>query len=456
MGKMLRLSRFVHSFDVEDSIALFHSINIDTLFVPNTAKEVIEELKQARPGASLRDLFGKKQLADLIKRGFIVGESHNEADDIKRLVEEDVVGVYLHTIYLLLSEPCNLHCGYCFFEDQMPTKRSGDRYMRLETVKNALDRFSEWAAPNQPATVLLYGGDPLMNMPALRYAISYTDELAKSQRLHPESSVAIVCNGTLINGKFVEFVGQHRDRVSLSVSLDGPKELHDKWRVDTKDRGSYDRALAGYRLAQEAGLKPAISCTLPPDNLSEIERVIDWLIDLRPNGMSFNMMTDTSEIHVDQAYASGATSAMIRAFVRLREEGIYEDRLMRKVGSFIDGKRFYKDCAGYGEQLVIAPDGQIGPCHAFTADRRYFGANINVPGDFNPATDPTLLEWSKRSPLTMPQCHDCVALGICGGGCAANAENRGGSFWVIDDQFCVHAKQVLAWMIAELYQNDKD
>lgn len=455
MGKLLRLSRFVHSFDVEDSIALFHSINIDILFVPNTARGIISELQQVMQKTDLEDIFGQRQLSQLIKRGFIIAQNYDEVGEIERLVEKDVLGVYLHTIYLLLSEPCNLQCGYCFFEDQMPQKRLGDRYMREATVKNALDCFATWATPKQPATVLLYGGDPLMNMPALRYAIAYTDELSKSRLLHPESSVAVVCNGTLIGKDFADFVGQYKDRVSLSVSLDGPWELHDKWRVDGRGKGTYTRALAGYRLAQEVGLKPAISCTLPPDNLSEIDKIIDWLIELRPNGMSFNMMTDTSVIHVDGTYASNATSAMIEAFIRLREAGIYEDRLMRKVGSFIDGKRFYKDCAGYGEQLVIAPDGQIGPCHAFTADRKYFGANVNDPGDFNPSTDPTLLEWSRRSPLTMPQCHDCAALGICGGGCAANAENRHGSFWAIDDQFCIHARQVLAWMIAELYQNSK-
>lgn len=452
----LRFSRFVHMFDVGDSIALFHSTNVDTLFVPKTASEVINVLRQGRPKTELEGVFGRRQLQKLVKRGFIVAGECDEAQEINRLVKQDVEGVYLHTIYLLLAEPCNLRCSYCFFEDRMPTKRLGDRYMKEATLKNALDRFSTWATTsNQPATVLLYGGDPLMNMPALRYAIGYTDELARSGRLHLESSVAIVCNGTLINKDFVEFVGRYEDRTSLSVSLDGPPQLHDKWRVDADGKGTYARSLTGYRLAQEAGLSPSISCTLAPDNLDEIDAITDWLIELHPNGMSFNMMTDTSVIHVDSAYARNATEAMIRAFMRLREEGIYEDRMMRKVRSFVDGKRFYKDCAGYGEQIVVAPDGQIGPCHAHTASRKYFGPNINNPGDFSPANDEVFREWSRRSPLTMPDCQSCEALGICGGGCAANAENRQGSFWAIDDQFCIHARQVLAWMIAELHQNSK-
>ncbi len=125
--------------------------------------------------------------------------------------------------------------------------------------------------------------------------------------------------------------------------------------------------------------------------------------------------------------------------------------MMRKVDSFTDGRRFYKDCAGYGEQVVIAPDGDIGPCHAHTATRKYFRANVNTPGEFDPRNDSTFVEWSQRSPFTMPECIGCEALGVCGGGCAANAERRSGSMRGLDDLFCIHAKQVLAWMITDLY-----
>lgn len=453
MESVLRLSRFVHLFDVEDSLALFHSFRVDTVFLPRESRDSLTILKQGVPMADAKKMLGIRSVNLLVEKRFLVEGSFDEVSELRKCANKSVEGTYIHTMYLLLAEPCNLDCSYCFFEDGMPVKRVGDRFMKEQTAKNALDLFSVWAEKNQPASILLYGGDPLINMKALRYAITYTDRLVNEGRLHPETLVTIVCNGTLISQRFVEFIKQYKHRVRLGVSLDGPRHIHDRWRVDKKGRGSYDRALAGYLLAKDAGLIPSISCTLTPDSLADIDEITDWIIEMSPSAMSFNLMTDTSELHMDDDYAQEATTAMIKAFRRLRDRGVYEDRMMRKVSSFVDGKRLYKDCAGYGEQIVVAPDGDIGPCHAHAATRKHFRANVNKPGNFDPREDATFLEWSRRSPFLMPQCLGCEALGICGGGCAANAEKRTGSIWGLDDQFCTHAKNALVWMITDLYQN---
>ncbi len=101
---------------------------------------------------------------------------------------------------------------------------------------------------------------------------------------------------------------------------------------------------------------------------------------------------------------------------------------------------------------MIAPNGDIGVCHAYLGDRKYFVANVHTADEFNPYIDPTFIEWSRRSPLTMPACRNCPALGVCGGGCAKNAEMRHGTIWGLDDRFCIHAKHTLEWMLWDLYQ----
>ncbi len=71
---------------------------------------------------------------------------------------------------------------------------------------------------------------------------------------------------------------------------------------------------------------------------------------------------------------------------------------------------------------------------------------------FDPRLDPVFLEWSRRSPLAMAACQDCVALGICGGGCPLNADNEEGSIWGLDKRFCVHCKMTLEWLVWDLYE----
>ena len=51
----------------------------------------------------------------------------------------------------------------------------------------------------------------------------------------------------------------------------------------------------------------------------------------------------------------------------------------------------------------------------------------------------------------MPKCYECEALGICGGGCPANAKIVDGSIWEVDRRFCVHSKMTLEWLIWDQY-----
>jgi hypothetical protein len=70
--------------------------------------------------------------------------------------------------------------------------------------------------------------------------------------------------------------------------------------------------------------------------------------------------SETGKFQVD---ITRATRAMLMAFEFLREKGIYEDRIMRKVRSFVESWFHVADCAGCGNELTFNPDGSVGGCH---------------------------------------------------------------------------------------------
>ncbi len=149
-------------------------------------------------------------------------------------------------------------------------------------------------------------------------------------------------------------------------------------------------------------------------------------------------------------YADNVADAIIACFKTAREEGIYEDRIMRKVRSFVQGKINFYDCGGCGGQLVIAPNGQIGVCQAYCGTKKYFN---EFSASFDPYTHPYWQEWRMRSPIGMDQCADCIALGNCGGGCAYAAENCHGNILDLDDIFCVFSKKVIQFLVSDLVNN---
>ena len=153
---------------------------------------------------------------------------------------------------------------------------------------------------------------------------------------------------------------------------------------------------------------------------------------------------------VDEEYMRKATTKMLEFFSIAREKGIYEDRIMRKLNSFVSQKIHVWDCQATGNQLVCSPDGGLGVCQEGVGQKKYFYGDVFSPFNFHQNKD--IKKWNERTPLNMPQCYDCSAIGICGGGCSYSAWLRNGSIWSIDDRFCTHSLVILEWLINDLYK----
>ena len=128
---------------------------------------------------------------------------------------------------------------------------------------------------------------------------------------------------------------------------------------------------------------------------------------------------------------------------------------MRKVNAFINHNLHYQDCAAEGgNQLVVAPNGDIGLCHGYLSTRETFVTNVDDQ-TFIIHESPLFLEWNKLTPLQMKQCIDCKALGTCGGGCALNAKANGRSIWDLDERFCIHSKSTIDFLVWDLFDKIK-
>jgi uncharacterized protein len=196
-----------------------------------------------------------------------------------------------------------------------------------------------------------------------------------------------------------------------------------------------------------------------------MDEIVDFIInDLRPRGMGFNLLLPRVSgsdacTAFDHEFAS---HELIRAFKRLRQAGIYEDRMMRRVRPYAENRVHFKDCMGVGGQIVVGPSGQIGPCQAFLGlnDKKYFPLDVRkLAASDKPLSSDTIYsnllfdEWRHRFPFNMNNCTECFAVSICGGGCPYAAAITKGSIWEIDDRVCFQAKNILEWMIWDTYTN---
>lgn len=178
----------------------------------------------------------------------------------------------------LLAKPsgstCNIDCTYCFFlskEALYPNEKSRMSASTLEVYIRQL--LESHRSPN--VTVAWQGGEPtLMRVEFFRAAM----ELVQRYR-RPDQVVehTFQTNGILLDDEWCEFFAEHQVLVGLSV--DGPEDLHDAYRLDRRGRGTFERVMDGWRLLRRHGVDFNILCTVNAANQRHGQRVYRFLRD---------------------------------------------------------------------------------------------------------------------------------------------------------------------------------
>lgn len=222
-------------------------------------------------------------------------------------------------------------------------------------------------------------------------------------------------------------------------------------RIFTNEKGSFDETIRGYWLLKELGVQPGISCTIGQHNVEVLDRVVEYFVkELGTKTIGFNLPNLIKGQEDLMIPMEKVTENIIKAYAMCRKFGIVEDRVWnRRVRPFVEEQFWLTDCAGCGNQIVVLPNGAVGPCHAFLGSAKYYESNVFR--NENLADNPVWIEWKRRAPIFMPQCLDCSAISICGGGCPYLAHENDGSIWEVDKKICVFCNKVLEWLIGELH-----
>ncbi len=155
-----------------------------------------------------------------------------------RLLRRRPADFPLQTLVLNLTNQCNLSCQYCYEygEDKVATPEGKPKFMDFETAKSSVDFLLEQSAGRRHVHITFFGGETLMNFPLLKQVVGYATEQANAQSRFIDFS--LTTNATLLTPAIIEFLSENR--IGVTVSMDGPKEMHDKLRVFANGRGSYD------------------------------------------------------------------------------------------------------------------------------------------------------------------------------------------------------------------------
>lgn len=275
-------------------------------------------------------------------------------------------GRYVRNVTFQVTEDCNLRCSYCYQTHKsknVMTFDVGKKFINL--LLNAKE--GEYISlSNSPAIVLDFiGGEPLLEVELIDRLIDYFMEQAILKH-HPWATmfrVSMSTNGmNYFEPNVQKFLKKHLEYLSLSISIDGNKELHDSCRITPDGSGSYDIAIKGVEHYTNVFKRTIGSkMTIAPQNVNYLFEAVVNLIRLGYKIINLNCIFEkgwTSE-HATTLYfqlkqlSDYVLENSIEAFISMFNENFFTPQ------NPLDNNNW---CGGTGHMLAVDYTGNIYPC----------------------------------------------------------------------------------------------
>mgnify|MGYP004695683055 FL=1 len=400
-----------------DIISMFETNDLETI------KKAVTEKYKDRDDVTEKDIENcYAQLLEMQKNGqlFTADSFEPMAGTLKARTSGVVKALCLH-----IAHTCNLNCSYCFASQG---KYHGERaLMSYEVGKRALDFLIENSGTRRNLEVDFFGGEPLMNFDVVKQLVAYARSIEKEK--NKNFRFTLTTNGVLVDDDVIEFSNKEMSNVVLS--LDGRKEVHDRYRVDYAGNGSWEKIVPKFQKFVNArgGKNYYMRGTFThanPDFLEDIKTMLN---------LGF------SELSMEPVVAASDDPAALTQEDKPVVMKQYEDLAKLMLERDKEGKPFtfyhymidlkggpciYKRISGCGsgtEYMAVTPWGDLYPCHQFVGDEKFKLGDIWSGVNNKKIQD----EFASCNVYAREECRDCWARLYCSGGCAANAYHATGS-----------------------------
>ena len=446
---LYKWSKYAFSEKKHNILACWNNLNINAESIVYLTQDQVKHLglKDKIPSGKIFEAKETKLINELVTSKILCHIDTDEEKIKKNLLDKISSDIYPKVLYLGLTQACNLKCRYCFEKDNKLASS-----MNPELIIKAINFFAKSGTKDgkilgKQRSIIFFGGEPTLKKELIPITCNEIKKLQKQKLLPKDINLSIITNGTLINQELIDICKKYD--VNIGISIDGDKDITDL----NRGKGTYDKIKKGIELLDKNNLKAGASITLTFETykhlLYSVQHIYEKL-NIKDFSISLVIGPDYDNTELKKIY-----NALLKTYIWLRNKNIIEGYFGNKINAFLN-KSFYPfGCAATGgHQLVVQSDGALGICSAdLTTKKHYFGSLFDKEQCWKEIEE--IKEWVKRTPLNIPECKNCSALGICGGGCPYNAELLHGSIWSVDSRYCLYNKMLLHWMIWSSYEYQK-
>ena len=338
----------------------------------------------------------------------------------------------LGRLTLNISNACNLSCTYCYANGG--NYGSQPAMMPPETVRRVLDRVMELYGG--VSTVQFFGGEPLMNWKAIDVAGEYLRLAAASGRIRRMPALVATTNGTWSQPDILDTL--ERRQVALTVSWDGPADVHDACRPTASGESSCGMVQTSLDRFDECRIPYDIECTYTGRHVRNMVSIVDLM-------QFFYERTRKRLVHIAPAYPAEPgdydferspdyVAPEILASEYRRAAQLSLENLARGEGPVLEfvhriALRLSErtpceiECPAFFTQISVATDGSVYPCFMFMSEPAFCMGNL-LDGSFPGSDSARVVE---RYLADLRQQTETPWYGCLTGGCIAGESRLTGS-----------------------------
>ena len=359
--------------------------------------------------------------------------------------------------FTLLIKPsgsdCNIDCRYCFYKDRASEFGSGKQRMSDEVLAKLAKDYMQLGFP--VVGFAWQGGEPtLMGADFFRRAVELQKKYGSNGQ---EVSNTLQTNGVLLDDNWCRFL--HENKFLLGISIDGPKEFHDQYRVDHSGSGTFDRVMKGIENCKKHQVEFSALVLLSNKNVGHPEMLFNFLIENELTYLQFIPCVETEP----------ATNKIADFSIMSRQYGDFLCRLfdlwceygpeklnIREFDSlvtyFVLGKHticaYNKQCAGF---VVVEHSGDAFCCEFFVEPKWRLGNILETPLE-KLAAGSKKRAFAREKQNLCNRCLLCSHLDICRGGCMKDRVRLNAEDSSIQSYFCESYKQFFDYTIPRFMQ----
>jgi uncharacterized protein len=317
---------------------------------------------------------------------------------------------------------CNLGCHYCYY---LQKERF---YPEGESFRMADDLLEEYvvqhinATPGSLINFSWHGGEPTL------LGLEYFRKIVALQRKHQPAGRSITnglqTNGTLLDEDWCRFLAA--ERFTVGLSLDGPQEMHDCYRVTRGQKPSHEQAMRGYELLRQHRIPCTILCVVHAQNVQQPTQVYRFFKELKAEHVEFLPLVEARPDEEGGVSSRTVPAEALGNFLcTIFDEWVSQDIERVNVQIFDEAARtafgqehalclFRKTC---GDVPVVEHNGDFFSCDHFVDAEHRLG-NIRETPLVDLLENPVQRAFGQAKWDTLPRCcQTCEVREMCHGGC---------------------------------------